>query len=83
MSEQLQRPLYRLGINDLGTIVNQVEAKLQKALQRCARWGAVLLVDEADVFLERRSVDSLHRNELVSSNYNPLPTLLNSSESTY
>jgi len=29
-------------------------------------WRAVLLIDEADVFLERRSLHDLHRNAMVS-----------------
>lgn len=29
-------------------------------------WGAVLLLDEADVYLERRSINDLMRNSLVS-----------------
>jgi len=29
-------------------------------------WGAVLLLDEADVFLEKREVHDIHRNALVS-----------------
>ena len=31
-----------------------------------ARWEAVLLLDEADVFLEARSTHDLERNKLVS-----------------
>jgi hypothetical protein len=29
-------------------------------------WGALLLLDEADVFLEKRSIHDIHRNALVS-----------------
>lgn len=70
VSEHLKRPLYKLGINDLGVSVSSVEAKLKKALDRCARWNAVLLIDEADIFLETRSANSLDRNELVSGREN-------------
>lgn len=44
-----------------------VEPRLKEALESCARWNAIMLIDEADVFLEARSTDSLERNELVSS----------------
>jgi len=37
------------------------------AMKRCARWNAVLLLDECDIFLEKRELNSLKRNELVSS----------------
>lgn len=42
---------------------------LQLALDLCAIWNAVLLVDEADVFLEQRSTDTLVRNELVAGTF--------------
>ena len=32
----------------------------------CTRWNAILLLDEADVFLEERSLHELERNKLVS-----------------
>lgn len=70
VSEHLKRPLYKLGINDLGISVSSVESKLKTALDRCARWNAILLVDEAEVFLETRSANSLERNELVSGRKN-------------
>lgn len=69
VAEQLRRPLYKLESGDLGTIVNTVESALKDTLRRCTQWNAVLLIDEADVFLERRSADSLKRNELVSSKF--------------
>ena len=67
MSEHQRRPLYRLDVSELGYTPEKVETGLRQALELCARWNAILLIDEADVFLERRSSDNLKRNELVSS----------------
>lgn len=67
VSEHSKRPLYRVNVQDLGSNVSDVERGLQKAMKRCSHWNAVLLLDEADVFLEQRSINSLERNELVSS----------------
>ncbi|KAK1750454.1 P-loop containing nucleoside triphosphate hydrolase protein [Echria macrotheca] len=66
VSEHLKRPLYRLNMSDLGSTASTVEPRLKRALVRCSHWNAVLLLDEADVFLEERSTNSLERNELVS-----------------
>ncbi|KAF2828993.1 P-loop containing nucleoside triphosphate hydrolase protein [Ophiobolus disseminans] len=66
VAEHLHRPLYKLGAGDLGTDAHRVEANLGKALKLCAHFGAVLLIDEADVFMEARSSNNLQRNELVS-----------------
>jgi hypothetical protein len=67
VAEKSRAPLYLLGAGDLGMDAKKVESGLSKALECCRLWGAVLLVDEADVFLETRDSNSLKRNELVSS----------------
>jgi hypothetical protein len=71
VAEHLQRPLYKLGAGDLGITARSVENCLDRALKLCAHWGAVLLIDEADVFMEQRSANNLQRNELVSGLQHP------------
>ncbi|KAH7115072.1 P-loop containing nucleoside triphosphate hydrolase protein [Dendryphion nanum] len=66
IAEKVRVPLYSLSAGELGTNPLGVESVLRNAMQNCARWNAVLLLDECDVFLEKRHVDSLQRNELVS-----------------
>ncbi|ORY04653.1 P-loop containing nucleoside triphosphate hydrolase protein [Clohesyomyces aquaticus] len=66
VAEHLKRPLFRVGAGELGITAHSVERYLETALKLCAHWGAVLLIDEADVFMEARSADNLQRNELVS-----------------
>lgn len=51
----------------LGTKPEEVEKSLDRALELCRLWNAMLLLDEADVFLGARTNDGLARNELVSS----------------
>lgn len=50
---------------ELGTDPRYLETELLKILDICHTWGAILLLDEADVFLERRSLHDIHRNSLV------------------
>ncbi|CAI6336148.1 unnamed protein product [Periconia digitata] len=66
ISEHIKLPLYRMGAGEIGQVASVVSNTLQTVLDLCARWNAVLLLDEADVFLEQRSNDQLQRNELVS-----------------
>ncbi|OAA70388.1 ATPase, AAA-type, core [Cordyceps fumosorosea ARSEF 2679] len=66
ISELLRCPLYVASAGELGTDSRYLEAELQRLLDVCHAWGAVLLLDEADVFLERRNVSDVHRNALVS-----------------
>lgn len=57
----------------LGTSPEVVEPALTHALELCRLLNAMLLLDEADVFLGARLDDSLNRNELVSSKPSPTP----------
>ncbi|KAI5924090.1 hypothetical protein F4810DRAFT_665652 [Camillea tinctor] len=66
VAENLRRPLYRVRAGDLGVTATDVESSLQQALKRCTHWNAVLLIDEADIFLEQRSTNDIVRSELVS-----------------
>jgi AAA+ superfamily predicted ATPase len=50
---------------ELGTDA-RIEHELQKIMDIAHTWGAVLLLDEADVFLEKRQHQDVHRNALVS-----------------
>lgn len=63
----MKRPLYALSAGELGTSPGEVESRLRQALTFCKEWDGIMLLDEADIFLERRSVSDLQRNELVSS----------------
>lgn len=66
VAERSRVPLYGLSAGTLGTKPEQVEAALDRALELCRLWNAMLLLDEADVFLSARTDADLARNELVS-----------------
>lgn len=59
-------PLYMMSAGDLGLDPRNIESKLNNILEMCTKWSAILLLDEADVFLEQRSLHELERNKLVS-----------------
>ncbi len=63
-SEIIKRPLYRVHSGQLGLNVAEMEKTLKETLIRAQRWGAVMLIDEADVYIRRRS-DSLSSNAVV------------------
>lgn len=66
VAEFMKVPLYVLSAGDLGTNASTVEDSLKDILSIVPRWGAVLLLDEADVFMEARDSTDIKRNELVS-----------------
>ncbi|KXX80661.1 ATPase family AAA domain-containing protein 3B [Madurella mycetomatis] len=66
VAEFVKRPLYMVSSGDLGTCSADLDRNLTRIMDMTATWSAVLLIDEADVFLERRSLHDLHRNAMVS-----------------
>jgi len=67
VAERSRVPLYAMSAGVLGTKPEDVEKSLDRALELCRMWNAMLLLDEADVFLGARTNNGLTRNELVSS----------------
>lgn len=53
-AEVVKRPLYRVHSGQLGIDAEGVENELKEAMSRAKRWGAVMLIDEADVFVMQR-----------------------------
>lgn len=63
-SEIIRRPLYRVHSGQLGLSVANMEIALKEILTRAQRWGAVMLIDEADVYIKRRN-DDITMNAVV------------------
>jgi len=63
-SEIIKRPLYRVHSGQLGLNVAAMETALKDVLTRAQRWGAVMLIDEADVYIKRRE-DDMTMNAVV------------------
>lgn len=66
IADYCKRPLYVLDSGEFGTTAYSVTEHLKKATYLAETWKAILLIDEADVFLERRQTNDLARNGLVS-----------------
>ena len=65
IAEVQHRPLYYVTMGELGLTPDEMERRLSDVLDLCAGWGALALLDEADVFLETRSTADLTRNAMV------------------
>jgi len=64
-AEYQERPLYTMEMGEIGTNVKEVEQNLQKIFARAKKWNAVLLFDEADIFLSERVASDLERSAIV------------------
>lgn len=64
LAEYKKRALYSVQCSQLGLDPESVEKNLVIILQRANRWNAVLLLDEADVYIRKRGLD-LQQNAIV------------------
>jgi hypothetical protein len=64
ISELLEKPLYIVTAGDLGITASEVEKSLGSVLDLCSTWDALVLIDEADLFLEARKSTEIERNAL-------------------
>jgi ATP-dependent 26S proteasome regulatory subunit len=63
-AEVTQRPLYSVQCSQLGMVPDDLEAELLRTFLRAQRWNAILLMDEADVYVAARGSD-LTQNAIV------------------
>ncbi|KAF2450414.1 P-loop containing nucleoside triphosphate hydrolase protein [Karstenula rhodostoma CBS 690.94] len=66
IAETGKMPLYAVSSGALGHEATQIHERLSVILKLAAHWKAVLLLDEADVFLAQRRVEDIERNAIVS-----------------
>ena len=69
IAEYTHRPLYTINCGDLGYRSEDVETNLSAALALATRWNAVVLIDEADVFMAERTPNDVKRNALVAGKH--------------
>ncbi|KAI0885474.1 P-loop containing nucleoside triphosphate hydrolase protein [Annulohypoxylon maeteangense] len=67
VADHTQRPLFPVTCGDIGDDALKVETNLERNFQLAHKWGCVLLLDEADIFLARRTANTdIARNAIVS-----------------
>ena len=62
-------PLLSLAIGDIGIDPAEAEKNLTFYFTRAKQWNAMLLIDEADIYMERRENQDLTRSSLVSGRF--------------
>jgi len=63
-AEAKEKPLYTVQASQLGVTPKRLEKLLMKVLLRTSRWNAILLIDEADVYVHERGND-INQNAIV------------------
>ncbi len=66
LAETLKRPIYYLTVGELGVNVEELETKLKDVLEIAETWNAILLIDEIDIFVQKRGGSSdINRNAMT------------------
>lgn len=65
VAEKLHLPLYSVTVGELGSELHTLETNLRNLLEVAARWNAITLIDEADIFMQRRADRDVVRNGFV------------------
>ncbi|KAF2823844.1 P-loop containing nucleoside triphosphate hydrolase protein [Ophiobolus disseminans] len=66
VAEFARRPLLSVTAADLGHENETLERRLLRYFRRASEWDAIVLLNEADVYLEQRTTQDLKRNSIVS-----------------
>ncbi|KAF7956546.1 hypothetical protein EAE96_003881 [Botrytis aclada] len=66
VADSFRKPLFQITCGDLGSEAAEVEAALETNFSLANRWGCILLIDEADIFLAERNRHDFLRNALVA-----------------
>ena len=62
----VRKPVYSVTCGDLGSNAADLSKNLINIFLLCEKWDAIMLLDEADIFLEARSSHEIERNAMVS-----------------
>ncbi|EEH50656.2 uncharacterized protein PADG_06735 [Paracoccidioides brasiliensis Pb18] len=66
VADRCRRPLFYLQAEDLGILAAELGTNIKRVFEMAIEWDAVILLDEADVFMAERHPTDIARNELVS-----------------
>lgn len=66
VANYIDRPLMQINCGDLGVRAHEVEGSMDRIFALAQRWGCILELAEADVFLAPRNQVDMERNALVS-----------------
>lgn len=67
IADYIERPLYCINICDLGTNPDVVEMEMETIIDYARRWNAIVMLDEADIFVETRETSNIMRNAMVGT----------------
>ena len=59
-------PLYIVEASELGSTPEGIERVLGQTFKACVRWNAVVLIENMDMFLDRRAIEDEERSKVIA-----------------
>ena len=69
IADHTRRPLLKANAIELGGSGSDVEKRMSELFSLAVRWNGIVLLDEADVYMQDRALNNLQTNQLVSSKF--------------
>lgn len=69
VADHFKLPLLLFNLGRSGTKAQEFENHLNETIQLAERWNCIILIDNADILLEERSVSDIERNSVVAGMY--------------
>ena len=69
LSELQRRPLYRVDLGRLTEDSGEREGRIEETFRRAHFWGAILLIDEAEVILAERTQENMRQSAWVAGQW--------------
>jgi SpoVK/Ycf46/Vps4 family AAA+-type ATPase len=66
LANYVGRPLLPLSPGRIGVTALEIQAGLTEVFQLANQWGCIVLMDDADVYVEQRSLSDMQRNSVVT-----------------
>jgi hypothetical protein len=72
VAERMRAPLYKIELHTSGIFpsynTDKLKTEIEASFDRAMKWDAVLLIDECDTYLKKRSDSDSVRNRIVAGN---------------
>ncbi|KAL4947949.1 hypothetical protein BDW69DRAFT_103403 [Aspergillus filifer] len=66
LAEHVEKPLYAVSGGELSTDVATLDNKINSIFKITTKWNAIVLLDEADVVMAKRTTQEIERNAIVA-----------------
>ena len=69
IADHTRRPLLKANATELAGSGSDIEERMSELFSMAVKWNGIILLDEADVYMQDRALNTLQTNQMVSSKF--------------